>query len=60
MDNKLHDSFGTWRTLSRVIELEMGILPFPDIEESEPSAILILRLPAQGEYVRNKFWESVI
>ena len=51
IDNKLQNKFGTWRTFSRIKESESFIVPFPAIVESEPSAILTLILPAQGEYV---------
>jgi hypothetical protein len=49
-DKRLHDNFGTCKTDSRVIELEILILPFPATDEREPSAILTLTLPAQVEY----------
>ena len=56
MDNKLQDNFGTWKTDSSVIESDIQTLLFLATDESEPSVILTLWLPAQGEYVEKKIW----
>lgn len=48
MDNRLHDKLGTCKTSFKVNLGDRITEPFPAMAEREPSAILILWLPAQG------------
>ena len=45
---RLHDNFGTCRTLDKVKKGETFISPTPAMAEKEPSAILTFLFPAHG------------
>ena len=48
IDSKLHDSFGTWRTLKRVIWGTKIIVPVLATVARDPFAILTLMCPEPG------------
>lgn len=54
MENRLHDSFGTWKTDLRVIVSEILILHFPAFGERVLSTIFTFRFSTQGIYEENK------
>ena len=60
IERRLHERLETWRMDSKVKIFEIGVEPFPTMNENDPSAILIFWLLGQGEYVENRFDKLLI